>query len=87
MKAFYVMFVVFAVLLLGVPIASAQDDSPSCSGGSAYDLTGHGCVTGYLNGSAAASSIAPTATCASTLRTILWQPKPRGSSWTRCRIT
>jgi hypothetical protein len=59
MKAFYVMFVVFAVLLLGVPIASAQDGSPSCSGGSAYDLTGHGCVTGYTNGSAAAASIAP----------------------------
>jgi hypothetical protein len=39
MKAFYVMFVVFAVLLLGASIASAQDGSPSCSGGSAYDLT------------------------------------------------
>ena len=59
MKAFYVMFVVFAVLLLGAPMASAQDGSPSCPGGSAYDLTGHGCVAGYTNGSAAAASIAP----------------------------
>jgi hypothetical protein len=59
MKAFYVMFVVFAVLLLGAPLTSAQDGSPSCSGGSAYDLTGHGCVTGYTNGSAAAASSAP----------------------------
>ena len=46
-------------LLLVAPIASAQDGSPSCSGGSAYDLTGHGCVTGYTNGSTAAASIAP----------------------------
>ena len=59
MKAFYMMFVVFAVLLLGASIASAQDGSPSCPGGSAYDLTGHGCVTGYTNGSSAAASIAP----------------------------
>ena len=59
MKAFYMMFVVFAVLLLGAPLASPQDGSPSCSGGSAYDLTGHGCVTGYTNGSAAAAAIAP----------------------------
>ena len=59
MKAFYVMFVMFAVLLFAAPMASAQDSSPSCPGGSAYDLTGHGCVTGYTNGSAAAASIAP----------------------------
>ena len=37
MKAFYVMFVVFAVLLLGAPIASAQDGSPGCPWGAAYD--------------------------------------------------
>jgi len=59
MKAFYVMFVVFAVLLFAAPMASAQGGGPSCPGGSAYDLTGHGCVTGYLNGAAATSSIAP----------------------------
>jgi len=61
MKAFYVMFVVFAVLLFAAPMASAQDSGPSCSGGSAYDLTGHGCVAGYLNGSAATESIAAKA--------------------------
>ncbi len=33
MKAFYVMFVVFAVLLLGAPIASAQDGWPGCPEG------------------------------------------------------
>ena len=59
MKAFYVMFVVFAVLLFAAPMALAQDGAPSCPGGSAYDLTGHGCVTGYTNGSAAAASITP----------------------------
>ena len=58
MKAFYVMFVVSAVLLFAAPMASAQDGGPSCPGGSAYDLTGHGCVTGYVNGSAATESIA-----------------------------
>jgi hypothetical protein len=61
MKAFYVMFVVFAVLLFAAPMASAQDGGPSCPGGSAYDLTGHGCVTGYVNGSAATESSAAKA--------------------------
>ena len=61
MKAFYVMFVVFAVLLFAAPMASAQDSGPSCSGGSAYDLTGHGCVAGYVGGSAATESIATKA--------------------------
>jgi hypothetical protein len=61
MKAFYVMFVVFAVLLFAAPMASAQAGGPSCPGGSAYDLTGHGCVTGYVNGPTAAKSIAAKA--------------------------
>ena len=44
MKAFYVMFVVFAVLLLGAPIASAQDGWPSCPWGNAYGPTEHGFI-------------------------------------------
>jgi hypothetical protein len=44
MKAFYMMFVVFAVLLLGAPMASAQDGWPGCPWGSAYDPTEHGFI-------------------------------------------
>ncbi len=61
MKAFYVMLVVSVVLLFAAPVASAQDSWLACPGGSAYDLTGHGCVTGYLNGPAATEPIAPKA--------------------------
>ena len=44
MKAFYVMFVVFAVLLLGAPIASAQDGWSGCPWGAAYDPMAHGFI-------------------------------------------
>ena len=48
MKAFYVMFVVFAVLLFAAPIASAQDGWPGCPWGAAYDPMVHGYVAGVL---------------------------------------
>ena len=44
MKAFYVMFVVFAVLLLGAPLASAQDGWPGCPWGNTYSPTEHGFI-------------------------------------------
>ena len=44
MKAFYVMFVVFAVLLLGAPMASAQDSWPGCPWGNTYSPTEHGFI-------------------------------------------
>jgi len=45
MKAFYVMFVVFAVLLFGAPMASAQDGWPGCPWGDAYNPSVHGFVS------------------------------------------
>ena len=44
MKAFKVMFVVFAMLLLAVPIASAQDGWPGCPWGAAYNPMAHGFI-------------------------------------------
>ena len=73
-------------LLLVAPIASAQVGSPSCSGGSAYDLTGHGCVTGYTNGSAAAASTAPkvaglAAPAQAAQRNLGWPGCPWGAAY------
>jgi hypothetical protein len=59
MKRFGFAGLVLIVLLFAAQVVSAQDGSPSCPGESAYDLTGHGCVMGYTNGSAAVASIAP----------------------------
>jgi hypothetical protein len=64
---------VYALLLLAVQGASAQDGSPSCPGGSAYDLTGHGCVTGYVNAPTAVNSIAPKATGLAVVATVASQ--------------
>jgi hypothetical protein len=44
MKPFKVMFVVFAMLLLAVPIVAAQEGWPDCPWGAAYDPM----VQGYV---------------------------------------
>jgi hypothetical protein len=61
MKAFYVMFVVFAVLLFAAPMASAQDSLPGCPWGAAYDPIVDGYVSACFNAPAATESSAPKA--------------------------
>jgi hypothetical protein len=58
-KAFYVMFVVFAVLLLAAPLASAQEGWPGCPWGAAYDPMAHGYVPACFSRPAAPESSAP----------------------------